>query len=49
MAWHESLIDMFHEREESEREKQLLHEEKIKVSESTGAGGGENRESNRAA
>ena len=30
MAWHESLIDMFHEREESEREKQHLRDEKHK-------------------
>ena len=30
MARCESLIDMFHEREESEREKQFLHEEKSK-------------------
>ena len=29
MAWHESLIYMFHEQEMSEREKQLLHEEKV--------------------
>ena len=30
MARHESLIDMFHEQEESEREKQFLHEEKTR-------------------
>ena len=30
MARCESLIDMFHEREESEKEKQQLQEEKIK-------------------
>ena len=30
MARQESLINMFHEREESEREKQFLREEKTK-------------------
>ena len=30
MARHESLIDMFHEKEESEREKQFLCEQKLK-------------------
>ena len=30
MARWESLIDMFHEKEESEREKQILREEKVK-------------------
>ena len=30
MARRESLIDMFHEKEESEREKQILREEKVK-------------------
>ena len=30
MARQELLIDMFHEREESEREKQILREEKVK-------------------
>ena len=46
MARHESLIDMFHKREESEREKTIPPQRKIEVSKSVGVGGGENRQSN---